>query len=95
MMGGWPVHSGSEDSLAALLLLIGTLAAGAASRVLYQIALTATDNDNEFVFFLFVPGLSSLISFVLSSWISDLHFTAVGCSLSVWRWLQRLCSFSR
>jgi hypothetical protein len=78
MMGGWPVPSGSEDNLAVLLLLVGTLAAGATGRVLYQIALTATDNDNGFVtmFFLFVPGLSSLISFVLSSWISDLHFTA-------------------
>jgi hypothetical protein len=78
IMGGWPVPSGGEENLAALLLLFGTLAAGAAGRVLYQIALTATDNDNGFVtmFFLFVPALSSLISFVLSSWISDLHFTA-------------------
>ena len=78
VMGGWPVFSGREDNFAALLLLVGTLAAGAVGRVLYQIALTATDNDNGFVtmFFLFVPGLSSLISFVLSSWISGLHFTA-------------------
>jgi hypothetical protein len=78
MMGGWPVPSGTENHFAALLLLAGTLAAGALGRVLYQIALTATDNDNGFVtmFFLFVPGLSSLNSFVLSSWISDLHFAA-------------------
>ena len=78
VMGGWPVFSGREDNFAALLLLVGTLAVGAVGRVLYQIALTATDNDNGFVtmFFLFVPGLSSLISFVLSSWISGLHFTA-------------------
>jgi Mn2+/Fe2+ NRAMP family transporter len=56
----------------------GTLAAGAAGRVVYQIALTVTENDNGFVtmFFLIVPGLSSLISFILSSWISDLHFAA-------------------
>jgi drug/metabolite transporter (DMT)-like permease len=78
IMGGWPVPSGSEGNFAALLLLVGTLAAGAAGRVVYQMALTATENDNGFVtmFFLFVPGLSSLISFVLSSWISDLHFAA-------------------
>jgi hypothetical protein len=78
MMGGWPVASGSEGNFAALLLLVGTLAAGAAGRVVYQMALTATENDNGCVtmFFLFVPGLSSLISFILSSWISDLHFAA-------------------
>lgn len=78
VMGGWPVPSGSGSNFAALMLLAGTLAAGAAGRVFYQIALTTTDNDNGFVtmFFLFVPGLSSLISLVLSSWISDLHFTA-------------------
>jgi hypothetical protein len=78
IIGGWPIPSGREDGFAAGLLLMGTLAAGALGRVLYQIALTATDNDNGFVtmFFLFVPGLSSLISFVLSSWISDLHFAA-------------------
>ena len=78
LIGGWPVPSGADGNFAALLLVIGTLAAGAAGRVFYQIALTATDNDNGFVtmFFLFVPGLSSLISFALSSWISDLHFSA-------------------
>ena len=58
IMGGWPVPSGSEGNFAALLLLVGTLAAGAAGRVVYQMALTATENDNGFVtmFFLFVPG---------------------------------------
>jgi len=78
LIGGWPVSSESAGNVAALLLVIGTLAAGAAGRVFYQIALTATDNDNGFVtmFFLFVPGLSSLISFPLSWWISDLHFAA-------------------
>ena len=78
IMGGWPVPSGSEGNFAALLLLVGTLAAGAAGRVVYQMALTATENDNGFVtmFFLFVPALSSFISFVLSRWISDLHFAA-------------------
>lgn len=78
LIGGWPVPSGTEGVFAALLLVIGTLAAGAAGRVVYQMALTATENDNGFVtmFFLFVPGLSSFISFSLSSWISALHFAA-------------------
>ena len=60
---------------------------GAAGRVVYQMALTATENDNGFVtmFFLFVPGLSSLISFVLSSWISDLHFAAGFCRFGAGR----------
>ena len=76
--GGQPVPSGSEGNFAALLLLVGTLAAGAAGRVVYQMALTATDNDNGFVkmFFLFVPALSSFLSFVLSRWTTDLHFAA-------------------
>ena len=71
----WPVPRDSEGHLAALLLLFGTLAAAAAGRVLYQMALTVTENDNGFVtmYFLFVPCLSSLVSFVLSTWVSDLH----------------------
>ena len=46
-----------------------------AGRVLYQMALTVTENDNGFVtmYFLFVACLSSLVSFVLSIWVSDLH----------------------
>ena len=45
-------------------------------RVLYQIALSVTGNDNGFVtmFFLLIPALTALISFALSWWISDLHF---------------------
>jgi len=63
---------------AVLLLLVGTLAAAAAGRVFYQIALTATRNDNGFVtmFFLLVPGVSALICLPLSWWISDLRFQA-------------------
>jgi len=77
MMGGWPVPSGSEDNLAALLLLVGTLAAGAAGRVLYQKALTATDNDNGFVIMCFSVRAWSVFTdfFPSASWISDLHFT--------------------
>jgi drug/metabolite transporter (DMT)-like permease len=75
--GAWPVPAESEGRFAAALLVVGTLTAAAAGRVVYQMALTVTDNDNGFVtmFFLLVPGLSSLISLCLSSWISDLRFT--------------------
>lgn len=72
-----PPALGQKES-AVLLLLIGTLAAAAAGRVFYQVALTVTKNDNGFVtmFFLLVPGLSSLISLPLSWWIADLRFAA-------------------
>jgi drug/metabolite transporter (DMT)-like permease len=69
------LSAGGQKESAALLLLIGTLAAG---RVLYQVALTTMNNDNGFVtmFFLLVPGLSSLVSLPLSRWIADLRFVA-------------------
>jgi hypothetical protein len=67
--GQWP---------AILLLLIGTMVAASAGRVLYQISLSATDNDNGFVtmFFLLVPALASVVSIPLSWWIPDLRFVA-------------------
>ena len=42
----------------------------------YQMALTATEDDNGYVtmFFLLIPALSSLISFMLSWWIPGLQF---------------------
>ena len=45
-------------------------------RVFYQIALSATGNDNGFVtmFFLLIPALTALISLPLSWLIPDLHF---------------------
>jgi drug/metabolite transporter (DMT)-like permease len=60
------------------LLIIGTLAAAAAGRVFYQVALNTTGNDNGFVtmFFLLIPALTSLISAPLSRWIPDLRFNA-------------------
>lgn len=72
-----PDNAVHDPSLTAvLLLMIGTLAAAAAGRVFYQVALTATHNDNGFVtmFFLLVPALSSLITIPLSWWIPDLRF---------------------
>jgi drug/metabolite transporter (DMT)-like permease len=75
----YPTASGGEQTLPAiLLLLIGTLIAASAGRVFYQIALSRTDNDNGFVtmFFLSVPGLTSLVSLPLSWWIPDLRFIA-------------------
>jgi drug/metabolite transporter (DMT)-like permease len=70
----WQDHAAA----AVALLLIGTLASAAAGRVLYQIALTVTKNDNAFVtmFFLLVPGLTTLISIPLSWWLPDLKFSA-------------------
>jgi drug/metabolite transporter (DMT)-like permease len=70
------VVAGEEMMPAILLLLLGTLAAAAAGRVFYQVALTTTGNDNGFVtmFFLLIPGLSSLITIPLSWWIKDLQF---------------------
>jgi hypothetical protein len=57
------VPSWGKKETAVLLLLIGTLAAAAAGRVFYQVALTVTYNDNGFVtmFFLLVPPLVSHI----------------------------------
>ena len=65
-----------QSAVAILLLLVGTLAASAAGRVFYQMALTATKNDNGYVtmFFLLIPALSTLISFMLSHWIPGLQF---------------------
>ena len=56
--------------------MAGTIIAASVGRVLYQIALSVTGNDNGFVtmFFLLIPALTALISFALSWWISDLHF---------------------
>lgn len=71
------VHIQEESTTAIMMLLIGTLASSAAGRVFYQVALTATDNDNGFVtmFFLLIPVISSLISMPLSMWIPDLHIS--------------------
>jgi drug/metabolite transporter (DMT)-like permease len=59
-----------------ILMLAGTIVAASVGRVLYQIALSVTGNDNGFVtmFFLLIPALTGLISLLLSRWISDLHF---------------------
>ena len=72
-----PQFSMDEQKLSAvLLLLLGTLSAAAAGRVYYQVALTATNNDNGFVtmFFLLIPALSALITVPLSWWLPDLRF---------------------
>ena len=73
---GQALHSTQPPTVAVLLLLLGTLAGSAAGRVFYQMALTATKDDNGYVtmFFLLIPALSSLISFILSWWIPGLQF---------------------
>jgi drug/metabolite transporter (DMT)-like permease len=59
-----------------IMMIAGTIVAASLGRVLYQIALSVTGNDNGFVtmFFLLIPALTALISLPLSWWISDLHF---------------------
>jgi drug/metabolite transporter (DMT)-like permease len=73
---GRPENLSEQSAIAILLLLVGTLASSAAGRVFYQMALTATRNDNGYVtmFFLLIPALSALISFMLSHWIPGLQF---------------------
>ena len=73
---GQPLHSTQPHTVAVLLLLLGPLAGSAAGRVFCQMALTATEDDNGYVtmFFLLIPALSSLISFMLSWWIQGLQF---------------------
>jgi len=73
---GQASHLSQPSTMAVLLLLLGTLAGSAAGRVFYQMALTATKDDNGYVtmFFLLIPALSSLISFMLSHWIPGLRF---------------------
>ena len=73
---GRPENLSEQSAIAILLLLVGTLASSAAGRVFYEMALTATRNDNGYVtmFFLLIPALSALISFMLSHWIPGLQF---------------------
>jgi drug/metabolite transporter (DMT)-like permease len=62
--------------LPVILMIAGTIVAASLGRVLYQVALSVTGNDNGFVtmFFLLIPALTALISLSLSWWIADLHF---------------------
>jgi hypothetical protein len=73
---GGQTHLSEPSVVAILLLLLGTLAASGAGRVFYQMALTATENDNGYVtmFFLLMPPVSALITLPLSRWIPDLQF---------------------
>jgi drug/metabolite transporter (DMT)-like permease len=66
------------DLVAVILMIAGTIIASSVGRVTYQIALTVTGGDNGFVtmFWNLVPGLTALVSLVLSWWIADLHFAA-------------------
>jgi drug/metabolite transporter (DMT)-like permease len=73
---GQASHLSPASTMAVLLLLVGTLAGSAAGRVFYQMALTATKDDNGYVtmFFLLIPALTALCSFMLSRWIPGLRF---------------------
>jgi hypothetical protein len=61
-----------------ILMIVSTVIAASIGRVVYQIALSVTGNDNGFVtmFFLLIPALTALISLILSRWIADLRFSA-------------------
>jgi hypothetical protein len=61
---------------AILLMIFGTIVAASIGRVLYQVALSVTGNDNGFVtmFFLLVPALTGLVSLPMSWLIPDLKF---------------------
>ena len=73
---GGQTHLTEPSAAAVSLLLLGTLAASGAGRVFYQMALTATENDNGYVtmYFLLMPPLSALFTLLLSRWIPDLRF---------------------
>jgi drug/metabolite transporter (DMT)-like permease len=73
---GQASHLSQPSTMAVLLLLVGTFAGSAAGRVFYQMALTATKDDNGYVtmFFLLIPALSALAAFMLSRWIPGLRF---------------------
>jgi hypothetical protein len=72
-------YTNAADWPAITLLLLGTVLAAAAGRVVYQMALTATNNENGFVsmFLLLVPAVTCLVSIPTSWWISELNI-AVG-----------------
>jgi hypothetical protein len=59
------------------LLTLGTILSTGFGRVVYQKALTMTDNNNGFVsmFLLLIPAVTCLISLGMSPWIKELSFT--------------------
>jgi hypothetical protein len=73
-----PLQLTEEKAAAIGLLFLGTLAAAAAGRLFYQMALSATKNDNGYVtmFFLLIPGITALISLALSRWVPTLTFVS-------------------
>ena len=68
---------GADAIPAVLLLAVGTITSSALGRILYQVSLTVTGEDNGFVsmFFLSIPAVTALLSLALSPWIPDLKFT--------------------
>ena len=72
----WRLRLDFGQIVPVILMIAGTIVAASVGRVLYQIALSVTGNDNGFItmFFLLIPALTALISIPLSWWISDLHF---------------------
>ena len=71
-------YTNAADLPAITLLLLGTVLAAVAGRVVYQMALTATNNDNGFVsmFLLLGPAVTCLVSIPMSWWISELNIAS-------------------
>jgi drug/metabolite transporter (DMT)-like permease len=68
---------GADSIPAILLLAVGTITSSALGRILYQVSLTVTGEDNGFVsmFFLIIPAATALLSLALAPWIPELKFT--------------------
>lgn len=64
------------QTLAVVLMVLGTIVAASVGRVAFQIALTVTHGDNGFVsmFLNLVPALTAVISLAMSFAIPALHF---------------------
>jgi drug/metabolite transporter (DMT)-like permease len=62
---------------AIVLLVIGTVLSASIGRLIYQISLTTTANDNGFVtmFFMLIPALTCLLSLAMAPWIKELQFS--------------------
>jgi len=65
----------AQNFPAIVLLVLGTLAAASIGRVLYQLALTATNNDNGFVTMFFFANSCAVVYHIISTFLVDSCFT--------------------
>jgi drug/metabolite transporter (DMT)-like permease len=80
-----------------ILMLAGTIVAASMGRVLYQVALSVTGNDNGFVtmFFLLIPALTALISLRCPGGFPICISLSAGCSMPGYLSSPRRSCFSR